>query len=182
MPERAPNRRSIGCARGRRGRALALGWALVAGLLLAPVGRGTTRPPSAAAQASVLDIDVTVRGIARLYAAEIGLRFDPTQVTPVDAMPSRPGLQLAAGSGWGGSPFTLVNAIDAPRRAGLGGRGADVAVLFDVFDAVVGHHPCQRLVVCLDDKSAQRVAERLLHLDAMLAAHFLRYRGHASAI
>ncbi|MCB0215065.1 MAG: hypothetical protein KDH92_00410 [Chloroflexi bacterium] len=113
MPERAPHRRSIGCARGRRGRALALGWALVAGLLLAPVGRGTTRPPSAAAQASVLDIDVTVRGIARLYAAEIGLRFDPTQVTPVDAMPSRPGLQLAAGSGWGGSPFTLVNAIDA---------------------------------------------------------------------
>ena len=115
MPERAARRRSSGCSRACRGHASVRGLALVAGLLLAaaPACLSPALPPSAAAQASVLDIDVTVRGIARLYAAEIGLRFDPAQVTPVDAMPARPGLQLAAGSGWGGGPFTLVNEVDA---------------------------------------------------------------------
>ncbi len=90
---------------------------MAAGLLLMVVTATifATRPaaPRVTAQVEPMDVAVRALGIARLYAAEIGLRFDPEQVSPVDAMPSIPGLQLRAGRGWGGGPFVLVNEVDA---------------------------------------------------------------------
>jgi hypothetical protein len=70
------------------------------------------RPALHAQDPDLLEVDVTVRGIARLYGADISLRYDPEQVSLVDSMSGRPGTQILAGRGWGPAPFVLFNEAD----------------------------------------------------------------------
>lgn len=102
---------------GRRHRPWSAGLLLLSGGLLAPAIIGTrvagARPaPALLAQGDPITVDVVVRRVARLYGADLVLRYDPAQLQPIDALPSTPGIQAQVGAAWGPSPLVVVNETD----------------------------------------------------------------------
>ncbi len=89
---------------------------LISVLLAAATIRSLTdgaRPaPAALAQGDPIMVDIVVHKVARLYGADLTLRYDPAQLKPIDALPSTPGIQAQVGAAWGGSPFVVVNETD----------------------------------------------------------------------
>jgi hypothetical protein len=59
-----------------------------------------------------LAVDVTIRGAADIWGAELALRFDPEVIQVIDA-DTRPGLQIVPGDAWQqGSAWVAVNEAD----------------------------------------------------------------------
>ncbi len=79
------------------------------GLLDVPVFLSSRR----AADGDVV-VDVTVRGVANLYGAEIALKFDMAKVTVVDAYPDQTGVQMQPGKLWtdAGAGWVVKNTVD----------------------------------------------------------------------
>lgn len=71
-------------------------------------------PPSAAlrAQGDPVVVDILVRKASRLCGADLTLSYDPAQLSPVDAMPSTPGIQAEPGPAWGPGALTIFNEAD----------------------------------------------------------------------
>ena len=93
------------------------------------------------------------------------------------------GMHACSGSvvGVGGveGQIALVDTVEAPGRAGLGGADRDDTVFFDIGHVRIGKQPGKPRVVGFDHEAAQCVLETFLHPDAMFAGHILRYGRHA---
>ena len=92
---------------------LALAWFAILALAILTALSPISRPATGHAQIEdALKVDVRVERIDRLYGAQFVLRYDATQLRPLDADPRRPGLQMEVGPAWGPSLITLVNEVD----------------------------------------------------------------------
>ncbi len=71
-------------------------------------------PPTAPlrAQGDPVVVDIVVRKAGRLCGADLTLSYDTAQLSPVDAMPSTPGIQAEPGPAWGPGALTLLNEAD----------------------------------------------------------------------
>lgn len=93
---------------------LLFGALLISAITWALIGSGRSATP-ARAQGDPIMVDIVVRKAARLYGADLTLRYDPAQLSPMDALPSTPGIQAQVGSVWGASPFVVVNELDTTK-------------------------------------------------------------------
>lgn len=94
--------------RARRAGTLFPLWTALLGLAL-----GLLQPaPALRAQGDPVVVDIVVRKAARLCGADLTLRYDPAQLSPVDAMPGTPGIQAAPGPAWGPGALTIHNEAD----------------------------------------------------------------------
>lgn len=106
----------IGRRRGRRPPiVLLLSSGLLIPAILGALLAGARPAPALRAQGDPIMVDIVVRRVARLYGADLTLRYDPAQLQPIDALPSTPGIQAQVGAAWGPSPVVVVNETDVSK-------------------------------------------------------------------